>query len=100
MSRLIITLQAVDDLEQIGDYIAQDNPHAAFKVISRLEKVSWELAGNPGIGPLRPDIADGLRYFPVGNYLILYREIHQGAEIVRYVHGGRDPDNLLAISSP
>ncbi|MFM6138177.1 MAG: type II toxin-antitoxin system RelE/ParE family toxin [Cuspidothrix sp.] len=30
-----------------------------------------------------------MRYFPVGNYLILYREIKDGIEIVRVVHGAR-----------
>ena len=47
------------------------------------------LAKNPGIGQSRPDISPELRYFPVGNYLILYREIKDGIEIVRVVHGAR-----------
>ena len=49
----------------------------------------------PGMGVARPDIRPELRTFPVGNYLILYREIENGAEIVRVVHGAREWQKLL-----
>jgi toxin ParE1/3/4 len=32
------------------------------------------LGENPQLGQARPDIAPDMRYFPVKNYLILYRE--------------------------
>ncbi len=37
-------------------------------------------------------------YFPVGSYLILYREITGGVEIVRVVHGARDLPDLFETS--
>lgn len=40
-------------------------------------------------------IAPGLRSFPVGKYLIFYRLIDGGLEIVRVLHGARDIENLL-----
>lgn len=46
------------------------------------------------MGPARPDIAKEMRYHPVGSYLLLYRLIKNGVEIVRVVHGARD---LLAL---
>jgi toxin ParE1/3/4 len=36
-----------------------------------------------------------LRYHPVGNYLLLYRVIADGIELVRVVHGARDLNNLI-----
>ena len=48
------------------------------------------------LGPARPDIAPDLRYFPVRRYLILYRQITDGIEIVRVVHGARDVPTLMA----
>jgi toxin ParE1/3/4 len=45
------------------------------------------LAERPTVGPARPDIAPGLCYFPVRRYSLLYREITDGIEIVRVVHG-------------
>jgi toxin ParE1/3/4 len=32
----------------------------------------------------------GLRSHPVGNYVIYYREMKTGIEIVRVIHGARD----------
>jgi toxin ParE1/3/4 len=43
----------------------------------------------------RPDIAPGLRYLPVRRYLILYREVTGGIELVRVVHGARDVPALM-----
>jgi toxin ParE1/3/4 len=38
----------------------------------------------------RPDLLPGLRFFPVGNYLILYRESTEGVDLIRILHGARD----------
>jgi toxin ParE1/3/4 len=46
----------------------------------------------PKIGPDRSNIVPGVRSFPVGNYLIFYREISQGVEIIRVLHGARNLD--------
>jgi plasmid stabilization system protein ParE len=48
------------------------------------------LADNPLMGRLRPEIAPELRYFTVGKYLILYRTVLDGVQIVRIIHGARD----------
>jgi toxin ParE1/3/4 len=47
------------------------------------------------MGRERNDIAPGLRSFPVGKYLIFYRLIDEGLEIVRVLHGARNIENLL-----
>lgn len=47
------------------------------------------------MGRLRPDIAQELRYFTVGKYLILYRAVPDGVQIVRVIHGARDLPNLF-----
>ena len=51
------------------------------------------LAKTPYLGMARDDIAEGVRHFPVGNYLILYRV--NGVEVVRYVHGKRRLRDLI-----
>ena len=50
------------------------------------------LADSPRLGPARPDIAEGLRLFPIRRYVVLYRELPDGIEIVRVVHGMRRLD--------
>lgn len=44
----------------------------------------------PGIGRRRDDLAPGLRSISYANYLIFYRPIDDGIEIVRVLHGSRD----------
>jgi toxin ParE1/3/4 len=41
------------------------------------------------MGRARDDIASGVRHFPVGRYLIFYRVLDDGVEVVRYLHGMR-----------
>lgn len=89
MTYLIRTNQAEEDLIEIWLYIATDNQIIADRILDQIEAKCQMLAKNPGIGQSRPDISPELRYFPVGNYLILYREIKDGIEIVRVVHGAR-----------
>lgn len=95
MATIQRTAQAEEDLIEIWIYIAQDNPRAADRVLDEIEQRFFALVENPLMGRLRPDIAPELRYFVVGNYLILYRTISDGIQIVRVVHGARDLPNLF-----
>ena len=45
----------------------------------------------------RPEIAEACRSFTVGHYLILYRMIPEGIEIVRVSHGARRLDALFSM---
>ncbi len=89
------TAQADEDLIDIWVYIAQDNPEAADGLLDEIEDKLVLLSEQPRLGRARPDIAPELRYFPVGNYLILYRERTGGIEVVRVVHGARRLNGLL-----
>ncbi len=93
--RLLRTARAEEDLVEIWGYIARDNPSAADRLLDVFDEKSRSLAHNPKIGKARDDVAAGLRHFPVGRYLILYRDIGDGVEIVRYVHGMRRLRNLV-----
>jgi toxin ParE1/3/4 len=95
MSRLVVTPRAAADLEEIGDYIALYNPAAAVRTIDHLEEVSILLSEHPRIRISRDDIAKGVRVFPVGNYLILFRTLADGVEVVRYAHGARQLRGLV-----
>ena len=93
--RLLRTAQAEDDLISIWADIGRDNPTAADRLIDTLDEKSHALARNPQMGMARDDIAAGMRHFPVGNYLILYRVLRNGVEVVRYVHGMRHLRDLI-----
>jgi toxin ParE1/3/4 len=89
------TAQAEEDLIELWLYIVQDNLNAADRVLDEIEECFHTLADNPLMGRLRPDIAPELRYFVVGKYLILYRSVQNGVQIVRVIHGARDLPNLF-----
>jgi toxin ParE1/3/4 len=81
---------SVSDYEDIWRYIARDNPAAADRLITALERQLSTLAAMPGCGREEPKFATDLRSFPVGNYLIFYRPIQNGIALVRVLHGARD----------
>lgn len=89
MPRLVRSPRAREDLIELWTYIASDDAAAADHLLdATLEKLLL-LATSPRLGPSRPDIAPGLRLFPVRRYVILYRELADGIEVVRVVHGMR-----------
>jgi toxin ParE1/3/4 len=54
------------------------------------------LASFPNIGRSRDmDLRPGLRSFPVGEYVILYRIQKQDVLILRVLHGSRDIEGLF-----
>ena len=87
--------EAETDIEAIALYIAQDDPAAAERWLDGIHQRCRTLGDMPGLGVAKPDIRKDLRLFPVGDYLILYREVAGGAEIVRVVHGARFWQDLL-----
>ena len=80
----------VSDYEEIWHYIARDNAAAADRLIATFERQLATLATMPGVGREEPMLALNLRSFPVGSYLIFYRPIDDGVELVRVLHGARD----------
>ncbi len=88
--------QAIDDIETLADHIEQDSPKAARRWVDALQLRCAALGAMPGMGVPRPDIAEGVRIFPHGNYLIIYIERGSQVDIVRVIHGMRNADNWLA----
>jgi len=58
------------------------------------------LATQPGIGRARDELAESLRSFPVGNYVIFYRATQGGIEVVRVLSGFRDIPNVFSENRP
>lgn len=90
-----LTDSAEQDLVELWRTIAQDNLLAAERMVKRLHEQSALLSEHPQAGRARPDLEPGLRSFPVSSYLIFYRVIPEGVEIIRYVHGARLIANLF-----
>ena len=95
MARLRFTERAERDLVEIGDFIARDNPVAAAQFVALLEQRCSLLAVHPLAGRARDELIKGLRSLAYGRYVIFYRAIEDGAEIVRVLNGARDVRRAL-----
>ena len=91
MAKVFFTLQAKQDLKDIAKYIALDNKSTAIAYIKMLQGKCKKLADSPKIGVQYAT----LRKFPVGNYLIFYREQKKNIEIIRVLHANRDINALM-----
>jgi toxin ParE1/3/4 len=60
MPRLVLAPEARQDLREIRDHIAKDNPDAARRVVTRLRGLARILAGAPALGRARPELGAGI----------------------------------------
>lgn len=95
MPRLLKSPQAEIDLDNIWFYIAQDSPKNADRFLDLIQEKCGLIADFPSLGESCAELVDGLRSFPVGNYLIFYFPLEDGADIVRVMHGSRDVNALF-----
>ena len=88
---------ALQEIEEIVDYIAMSDPDAADRVRDGIFKGCEQLARHPGLGHRRPDLTQlPLRFRTVlRRYLIAYRGDTPRIEIVRVFGPGRDVAKLL-----
>lgn len=87
---LFITPLAAQDLEEIGDYIAQDNPIRAGSFVTELLAQCQKIALNPVGYRARPELSDGLRSCAHGNYVIFFEFTPDQVLIIRILHSARD----------
>ncbi len=89
------------ELWGIWRFIAGDNPEAATQVIEAAEETFAALAANPGLGRLRKfrnARLSGIRSWRItgfDNYVVFYRKIPTGIQVLHVYHGARDLDSLF-----
>jgi toxin ParE1/3/4 len=92
--RLAFSPRAALDLEEIGDYIARDNPSRAISFLRELKQQCRRIAQRPAAFPARDDLAAGIRMAVHGNYLILFRVLVSSSQkkvrVERVIHGARN----------
>ncbi len=90
---------AFADLDEIWEYIADDNIEAADRVLADIHAVLRTLAASPQIGHRRPDLtARPLRFHVARNeYLVAYAPDEKPLWVVAILHGRRNPRLMAAI---
>jgi toxin ParE1/3/4 len=104
MSKVIHRRQkARQDLVNIFRYHAREaGLRVAQRFFAQTEATFARLAGMPGIGtPYEHNhpALSGLRFFPISRfrkYLVFYRSVADGIEVVRVLHGLRDIHFILS----
>lgn len=90
------THEAVRWIEEIRDYIAQDDPAAAARVIAGIYEQAQVLRDFPAIGYKYRDEPDGeIRILLYGHYRIAYLVRDHVAEILGVFHGAMNIDRYL-----
>jgi toxin ParE1/3/4 len=95
MRRFRLTREAKSDVRAIWAYVARDNPPAADRLLDVLYGKFALLAQQSLLGEARGELGPGIRGFVVGNYLVVYRLLLDGIEVVRVVHSARDIGTLF-----
>ena len=94
--QVILSPLAERDLEDIGDYIARDNPRRALSFIIELRRQCVKIATAPQAYRPRPELGDGVRSCAHGNYVIFFHEDRNGLGIVRILHGAMNIEARFA----
>jgi toxin ParE1/3/4 len=80
---------ALNDLDEAGEFISQDNPEAASRVFKRIWDATYMLADQPHAG--RAGRVPGTRelVIPGTPFIIPYRVFEDTVQILRVLHGKR-----------
>ncbi len=81
--RLFRTRRARQDLIEIWEHGAAENPPAADALLDDIKNACSRLIDHPRLVPARDDIRPGLRYLIVGDTVALHRIIDEGIDIIR-----------------
>jgi toxin ParE1/3/4 len=88
------TPRARQDLIDIWAYIAADNERVADRLLDRIDEALNRLIDFPELGRQRPELAKSIRSLPVGRYVIFYRPVSKGIEVVRVLSSFMDVENI------
>ncbi|MBS0526037.1 MAG: type II toxin-antitoxin system RelE/ParE family toxin [Proteobacteria bacterium] len=99
--KVVLSRNAERDLEEIGDWIAQDSPGRAVSFVAELREACRALGSNSRGHPLVDQARDPmLRRKVFGNYLIFYDVGADAVEILHILHGARDYAQIIFPGEP
>ncbi len=90
------TNQARQDLNDIIEYIARNNPAAAINLVRSIDEKCETVTNFPNMGKSYEDLAPQLRGVTVNNYVIFYRQVQNGIQVVRVLSGYRDFEAIFS----
>ena len=89
---------AAQDITDIWEYIAADNPPAAQRVLEDILHAIRQIVTFPHMGHKRPDLTSRpLRFWVARKYLIAYAPDEKPLLVIAVLHGNRNPRVIAAI---
>jgi len=78
---------ALTDLDEAAAFISQDNPHAAKRIVKRIQGATRLLSDQPDAG--RPGRVHGTRELVIADtpFILPYRVVRNTVQILRVLHG-------------
>jgi toxin ParE1/3/4 len=88
--------EAAVGLNLVWNFIAEDDPDAADRLIGQIHAAIEGLVQSPSPGYRRQDLHEELLFQTVGNYLIAYVPDRTPLLVVAILYGHRQPHTLAA----
>ncbi|AUB43019.1 Plasmid stabilization system protein ParE (plasmid) [Nostoc flagelliforme CCNUN1] len=98
MSNYSFSDAAIQDLDEICEYIARRHPKAASKLFDDIRQKCKLVASFPNMGKSYGRLVPNLRGFVVDDYIIFYYPKESGISITRVANGYRDLESLFVDS--
>ncbi|MGK7878122.1 MAG: type II toxin-antitoxin system RelE/ParE family toxin [Xenococcaceae cyanobacterium] len=95
MSKITLSPQAAQDIQQTWAFIAKDNIDAADKWQQQISDVLQLLAKMPQIGRVRSEFSIELRSFVKAKHVIFYQPTADGINVFRILHHSRDSEAII-----
>jgi toxin ParE1/3/4 len=88
--------EAIQDLDEICEYIARNSPKAASKIFDEIRQKCKLVAEFPNMGKSYERLSPNLRGIIFKDYLIFYYPREDGIDIVHVVNGYQDLELLFS----
>jgi toxin ParE1/3/4 len=98
MSQATWSPEAEHDLEETAFYIAVKDGRSATadRIVREVHELCDLIATQPEMGESRPQFGTACRVFSFKRrWIILYRPVEDGIEVLRFLDGTRDYEKLL-----
>ena len=95
MNNYSLSEAAIQDLDEICEYIARSNPKAANQLFDDFRAKCKLLANFPNMGKSYSRLVPNLRGFVVDDYIIFYYPREDGISVARVASGYRDLESLF-----
>jgi len=95
LTRVVYRPLARSDISNIWDFIAEDSVLRADSWVDALDEKLRLLATQPLMGRAREELFANLRSHPFGRYVIFYRPLPNGVDVIRVIHSARDLGSIF-----